>query len=236
MYRMGRKFRLHHKKNMYSVKSLTVSIPRDSVRITALSACSECEEDDTAASMSTTLSLPITHYTTGIVNSLCSLHSRTQQLALLPTGMMTANHLCAYYELLYNLGWMGSHVAQVGKPAELIFCKLGVKSQGSAPSVLLSLNISNDFTWKAFFHGKELSAESALLRSFSSRLDCAGLVKQILHTLDSSRQCHGNPDGRFMALLPSRKGVLHDHSGMYHNYLVQCHVYRGSMYEIVHNL
>ena len=102
IYRMGRKFRLHHKKNMYSVKSLTVSIPRDKVRITVPRAHSEREKDDTATSMSLTLSLPITLYATGIVNSLCSLHHRTQQLKVLPTGMMIANRVCAYYIILMN--------------------------------------------------------------------------------------------------------------------------------------
>ena len=80
---------------MYSVRSLVVSIPRDSVRITVPRAHSECEEEDTATSMSLTLSLPITHYATGIVNSLSSLHHRTQQLEVLPTGMMIANRVCA---------------------------------------------------------------------------------------------------------------------------------------------
>ena len=135
------------------------------------------------------------------------------------------------YELLYNLGWMGPLVTQAREPVttELIFCKLGVKSQGSAPSVHFSRKISNDFIWKAFFCGKELAAESALLRSFSPRLDCAELVKTVHHTLERSRQCQGNPDGRFMALLASRKGILRDQSGTYHT-LLQCTHHVHSLY------
>ena len=114
---------------------------------------------------------------------------------------------------------MGSSISQVEPTiTELLFCKLDVKSHGSAPDVCFSLQISNDFSWKAFFHGKKLSHESAVLKTLSFKLTNAEHVKKILQGLDSSRPCQGNPDDRFMALLHSRKGVLKDHSGMYYLY------------------
>ena len=66
-------------------------------------------------------------------------------------------------------------------------------------------------SWK-----KQLSHESAILKTLPFKLTYAEGVRKVLQALDSSRPCQGNPDNRFMALLPSRKGVLNDHSGMYY--------------------
>ena len=110
---------------------------------------------------------------------------------------------------------MGSAVSCLqSTTTELLFCKLSVKSQGSAPDVRLSLQISDDFSWKAFFCGRQLSRECTILKTFSFNLTSAERVKKVFQALDSSRPCQGNPDDRFMALLPSRKGVLNDYSGM----------------------
>lgn len=88
---MGRKFRLHHKKNMFGVKSLTVSIPRDSVVVTTPLLPSECNDDTKAASLP--ISLPIALYTAGIVESLSSLLHRTEQAGLLPTGIYPSSSM-----------------------------------------------------------------------------------------------------------------------------------------------
>lgn len=83
-YRMGRKFRLHHKKKHYHPSSLVVSIPLSAIsvlKVTIPLDALQAPEDDT-----TTLpvSLPLLLYTTGIVKSLDLLLGRILRAGLLP--------------------------------------------------------------------------------------------------------------------------------------------------------
>ncbi len=89
-YKMGRKFRLHHKKRKYGTTSLVISIPRSAVSVMkvtipldALPTPEDGDNDVTSLPISLSRSL----YTAGVVKSLDSLQCRILQAGLLPSGM-----------------------------------------------------------------------------------------------------------------------------------------------------
>ena len=86
-FRMGRKFRLHHKKKTYSAKSLTLSIPLDLVTVTVPLPPPGCDSDDKTVSLP--ISFPIALYYAGNVESLSSLHHQTEEAGVLPTGTVS---------------------------------------------------------------------------------------------------------------------------------------------------
>ena len=78
LFRMERKFRLHHKKKMYGAKSLTVSIPRDLVMIAMPFLSPGCNDEDKMVSLPISFSIALC--TTGKVESLSSFHHWTKQV------------------------------------------------------------------------------------------------------------------------------------------------------------
>ena len=70
---------------MYGAKSLTVSIPRDLVAVTMPFLSTGCDDDNKTVSLPISLSIAL--YTGGKAESLNSLHHRTKQAGVLPTGI-----------------------------------------------------------------------------------------------------------------------------------------------------
>ena len=103
---------------------------------------------------------------------------------------------------------------EVGMIDQLLFCKLQFHTPESAPDVQFCLQISSDFSWKVFFCGKELQRECSILQDARLHLTAADNVVCVIDRVSNSRPCLGNSDETYMALLPSRKGVFHDHTGM----------------------
>lgn len=97
---------------------------------------------------------------------------------------------------------------------QLTVYKLRFQSPWSAPDVEFCLQISNDFSWKAYFCGKELQLEWTILKDTPHCLTAAQDVASVADSMNSSRPCQGSHDERFMALLASRKGVLRDTTGI----------------------
>ena len=97
---------------------------------------------------------------------------------------------------------------------QLVFCKLRFHTPESAPDVQFCLQISSDFSWKVYFCGKELQRVCSILHEAPLRLTATDNVAGIIDRVDKSRPCLGNPDEKYMALLPSRKGMFRDHTGM----------------------
>ncbi len=82
---MGRKFGLHHKKQKYGTTSLVVSIPRSTVSVATIpmDTLPNPGRDDGDV---LPISLPLSLYTTGSVQSLDLLQDRIMQAGLLPPG------------------------------------------------------------------------------------------------------------------------------------------------------
>ena len=111
------------------------------------------------------------------------------------------------------LGWIASSPVEVGSTEKLVFCKLHFQSQDSTPDVEFCLQISSDFFWKASYCGKELQHECIIREDTPQTLSTCAEVLHVIDRMNSSKPCQGNPDDRFMALLPSRKGVFRDPTG-----------------------
>lgn len=111
------------------------------------------------------------------------------------------------------LGWIASSPVEVGSTEKLLFCKLHFQSPESPPDVEFCLQISSDFSWKASYCGKELQRECIILEDTPLRLTTGDDVASVVDCMNNSKPCEGNPDDRFMALLPSRKGVFRDSTG-----------------------
>ena len=112
-----------------------------------------------------------------------------------------------------GLGWIASSPVEVGSTEKLLFCKLHFQSPESPPDVEFCLQISSDFSWKASYCGKELQRECIILEDTPLRLTTGDDVASVVDCMNNSKPCEGNPDDRFMALLPSRKGVFRDSTG-----------------------
>lgn len=153
MYRMGRKFRLHHKKGKYGITVLVISIPLSAISTTSSSG--DDSDDDTTPLLT---SLRRHLYTTGIVKSLDSLHDRILRAGVLPPGLYvnllfftlhSSVCVCTIYWLGVGIvGWIISASLE-----QLAVCKLRLQS---TPDIEFCLMVSNDFSWKAHFCGKEL--------------------------------------------------------------------------------
>ena len=120
------------------------------------------------------------------------------------------------------LGWIASSPVEEGSTEKLVFCKLHFQSPESTPDVEFSLQISGDFFWKAAYCGKELQHECIILGDSPHTLNTAQDVVSVIDKMNSSEPCQGNPDDRFMALLPSRKGVFRDPTGTCKVYVPVC--------------
>ncbi len=220
LYRMGRKFRLHHKKQKYGTTSLVVSIPRSAVSVATIPMGTLPNPGHDDADV-LPISLPLSSYTAGSVQSLDLLQGRIMQARLLPPG---TTHLKFCLPVTFHVeycvplivGWIvsGSPV-EVGMTEQLVFCKLRFQSPGSAPDVQCCLQISRDFSWKAYFCGKELQRQCTILQDTPHSLTAGDDVASVVGSVNSSKPCLGNPDDKYMALLPSRKGVFQDPTGAY---------------------
>ena len=85
---------------------------------------------------------------------------------------------------------------------------------GTTPTVILSVHIGSDFTWRVYYCGVEvLVTQCPLLSDLSSSLSCASAVKRLFISLSSCKPCIRNPDERFLTLRSLKNGVLHGADG-----------------------
>ena len=93
-------------------------------------------------------------------------------------------------------GWVLS--ATVNKTSEskaLVFCKLHVFQQvpGCSPIVYFCLKVFPDFSWKAFFCGKDLNPDCAILEDTPTQLTNARSVGNLLSYIDRAKPCQRTP-------------------------------------------
>ena len=88
---MGRKFRLHHKKQKYVATTFVVSIPRSVVTVLGISILLDALPTPGHDAAVLPISIPLRLYTAGTVSSLKSLQDRIEQAGLLPPGMFISS-------------------------------------------------------------------------------------------------------------------------------------------------
>ena len=76
----------------------------------------------------------------------------------------------------------------------------------------LSIEVLPDYTWQAKFCGYPLNRSSLLLRSMPELLTCPKDIGNLLSLFNStaSHVCIGNDNVRFLTLVDSRGGKLHN--------------------------
>lgn len=105
--------------------------------------------------------------------------------------------------------------SEAGHKGEVALCKLGSRSSRVGAEVAFSLTIQADFTWRVHLRGQEVSHTTCTLFADTPLvLTTTSDVHRLLESIDNSRVCEGNPDECYTALLPSRKGVFMDLTGM----------------------
>ena len=88
---MGRKFRLHHKKQKYAAATFVVSIPRNVVTVLGISIPLDALPTPGHGAAVLPISIPQSLYTACTVSSLKSLQNRIEQAGLLPLGMFISS-------------------------------------------------------------------------------------------------------------------------------------------------
>ena len=133
-----------------------------------------------------TISLPITSYIDGQVQSLESLHIRLSSPPSLPSPWMIAS------------------------TAPLTLCKLRVET--SRPYIMATIKISRKPEWTLFVLDKLNSGKCSLLADLPSNLTSVAVVCRMLMLLNSANVCMGNPDGKFLEVLNHRFLTMHGSS------------------------
>ena len=132
-----------------------------------------------------TVSLPLTAFTAGVVNSFQSLRSRLHTLKL-PTL------------------WVDVSLQRFPHP--LTLCK--VRNQASLPQVDVSftLRVTADFEWSLALHGYSLDVHSCeVLKATPKAMDSTSEVYHLLSILHSVKLCRGNADEKFRSSAASEQ-------------------------------
>lgn len=108
---------------------------------------------------------------------------------------------------------MTARSAELEGDKQLNLCKMRLRSE-SAAEVEFCLKILSDLSWKLYLFGKEVPPDSSILEVVPPSLTTGDSVARLLRCISSARPCLGSSDDKFMALLPSRKGLFRDPTGM----------------------
>jgi len=191
---MGRrKLRFDARKNFerkkYSKSSeLTVSIP-----LVLLSVPS-----DDANPSELIVSLPMSAYTSSPVPDASALHSRVSRSTTLPAG--------------WTLACLPE--ASGSNTASLVLCKLQILPPLFSADLTLMLTVTPDCAWTLSVGRSQINQQQCqLLCGIAAKLCCVDEVVKLLTVLDGSKFCVGNPDAKFMQLIPRQKGSFRDQSG-----------------------
>lgn len=75
--------------------------------------------------------------------------------------------------------------------------------------VTRSVTISDDLTWKAHVHGKEIAHSNPMLKNIREILDACSL-RDLINTLDTVHVCCGNQEKEFVDLVEVRNGSINN--------------------------
>lgn len=93
----------------------------------------------------------------------------------------------------------------------LVYYKL---QHNSTPDIEFGLTISPSFSWQLHYRGVHVPTDCSLLADLPPFLCDVACLEMMFTLLSSSKPCKGNPDDRFLALLPQRDDVFRDRTGM----------------------
>lgn len=207
--RMGRKFKLCHKKRYYCapsqpvVTSLTVSIPLDKVQVYPVSI---------PYPLSFSLSWPRALFMSSPVENLDGLRRRVSKAEIAPSGKNATSQMLILISLTcvhVHLGWECMQQSD-----ELVYYKLDMAGVGVSPNVSFSLHIGSSFSWQLYYCGVQVSPQlCSLLSDLPTLLCSATAVERLFTRLLSCKPCIGNSDQRFMMLRSLKDGVFRDVTG-----------------------
>ena len=196
---MGRKFRLTRKKRYYcvTVPSLTVSIPLDVIHV-----CPVPSPRQSSLCISWSREL----FESSPVDSVHSLHSRISRAEVIPVGKAYASNE-QLLSLVLHLGW-----DCIRKSDKFVYYNFA--SESTVPTVNFSLHVESSLSWQVFYRSVEVSKDKCpLLSPVPHLLSCVSAAKHLFNTLLLSKACIGNSDERFLSLINTKGGIIHDHTG-----------------------
>lgn len=101
-------------------------------------------------------------------------------------------------------GWVNQ-----SKNGTVVVCTLGFTDSDRSPSVIKSLTVLPNYTWKVHVHGKIINVTECLaLKEFPTLISSPSLMNRILIQLNNLEVCAGNPDDHFLQMADSRNGVF----------------------------
>lgn len=106
----------------------------------------------------------------------------------------------------------GTWIDQSSNPLErLQFVKIKEQTSSSYPLVIThSVVVDQDLTWKVYVHGHQVNPQC--LSHIPAQLQ-AGMLQQLLSTIDRLNVCAGHPDAHFLEMMEAKKGSLKSATG-----------------------
>ena len=181
----GRKFRLAvHRKNEERKR-------RHKKAIVVENKVEDAKTSDTTILTTCPISLPLTAFMSGHVQSLAQLSSRVKAVvSKYDTWAVT----CA---------------------DPLVICKIQVQNkEGTMVAVIATISISSDFHWTLSWNAKEVVIKDCpLFKDLPDKIQSIDDVDNILALIESAEVCVGNPDEKFLDLWHYRSTTLNHLSG-----------------------
>ena len=166
---------------------LTVSIPLEHV----------CASTNDADQSELIISLLLSAYMSATLPDATVLHSRLSRVSALPAGWTLA---C--------LPASTSHLATFA------ICKLQIFPPLCSAHVTFMLTVTPDCTWTLCVGQSPINQQQCrFLNGIAAKLCSVNEVVKLLSALDDSKHCVGNPETKFMQLVPRQKGIFRDQSG-----------------------
>ena len=139
-----------------------------------------------------TITIPITAFTTGIVQSLPQLSRRISSL------------------LAKSCTWT------VASNDPLLLCKLNIQPNAdvTTAAVICTISITNELQWTISYMSQQVDVSNCpIFRDQPKKIDSVELLQQIIELVDSVKVCIGNPEDHFLDLWYRHIQTLHHSSG-----------------------
>ena len=184
-----RKLRFDARKNFERKKyrKIMVSVPLEVVSVNT----NDAEESELI------VSLPLSAYTSATLPDATVLHSRVSRSNALPAG--------------WTLACLPASTSYL---ATFALCKLQIFPPLCSAHATFMLTVSPSCAWTLCVGQSQIDQQQCrLLGGIAAKLCSVDEVVKLLSALDDSKHCVGNPDTKFIELVPRQKGVFKDQSG-----------------------
>ena len=140
------------------------------------------------------MSLPVSSYTSAMVDDVAQLRLRLQTSGFLPSGWAFSD---------------GQPGVSLSPP--LTLHKL--PEFGVAAGVVYTLQVKHDRVWKLRIGESIVEPSIELLKDCVLHIGCVNHILYLLGLLDEAICCVGNSDSKFLTLISRHKGCIRDPSG-----------------------